>query len=755
MRRFLFALGLLVAGLHGSSLQGVPPAARIPEGLRQGSGEIDGSGALGIYPSGRFDAANCTAHVMVENDYETEASFPCGQWVLPPAYGRLLRAWAEDGVNMSPYPERFVPRDAAPGMIMEVAELAPAGRVALQGLSADNSRVVLRLLDADPLPLRAGQLPPENLRSLPAQLWEEGVLMPAGEAVGWLWDLDRRQILALGKPFSVPAGRVTQVPLSPGGGHVVAVLDRPLESQGKDEDLSIEIRTSTGKRSADLVIPTAARYYAFFYGGLEGPVELSAHTETSLLPQQRFEMREGSIEWVTAELVRRPQLEAELRLPEALLEEKLTLEVVNLATQEVAASRQLARNRSNEIFENLSADLFELRLASSLGTFTVRADLRPALDLTVQLEPEPIEVTGQVLLEGEGHSALLKFTTLRGEILEARADELGRYRLLAVASLKFVSVDLENGQAPFVDFFAKPLDASRILDFQLDAAGHRVQVTDSKTGKPVAGAFVAVSNSFPASPAAELPKAGQVPLKTVSQSVTTGEDGSALLPSLRPGKLGLRASAPGYRDPAQPAAFSIDEHDRSRTFEIQLIPQGPLATLRLEKADGSPAAGAEVALISSLDADGQVLFTGTCNTEGIASVPGDPGFLLIRHSESSSRWMPWPISGTPETVRLAPATPPLALRIENAERRAMPRAQVALWLGGRKLEGSTLSWLFRSRGSADLDGYLTLTGVPAMPIAVLAWAPSQFANARGGAFDGHAVQVSPPWPATVALQGLE
>lgn len=754
MSRFLFTLGLLVVCLQGIPIEATPPAARLPEGLRQGSGEIDGSVAIGVYPAGRFGASSCTAHVVIESDLESETSHPCGQWALPPAYGRLLRAWAEDGSNMSPYPERFIPRDAAPGMIMEVSELEPAGRVTLAGLSEEASRVVLRLLDADPLPLRAGQLPHENLRSVPAQRWEEGVLMPAGEAVGWLWDLDRQQVLALGKPFRVPAGRVTQVPISSGGGHVVAVLDRPLESHGKKEDLSIEIRTSTGKRSADLVVPTGARYYAFFYGGLEGPVELSAHTETCLLPLQRFEMPEGSIELLAAELVRRPQLEAELRLPEALLEEKLTLEVVKVATQEAVASRQLARHRSNEIFENLSADLFELRLASSLGTFTVRADLRPALDLTVQLEPEPIEVEGQVLLEDEGHPALLRFTTRRGEVLVTRADELGRYRLLAVDALKFVSVDLENGQAPFVDFFEKPLDASRILDFQLDAAGHRVTVTNSKTGKPIAGAIVAVSNSFASSPAEGLPQGGRAPLKTVAQSVTTGEDGSAMLPSLRPGKLLLRASAPGYRDPAQPAPFSIDEHDRSRIFEIQLDPQGPLSALRLQKADGSPAAGAEVALISSLDA-GQVLFTATCDTEGIAAIPGDAGYLLIRHSGSASQVMSWPPSSPPETVRLAPAAPPLALRIENAEKRAMPRAQVALWLGGRKIEGSTFSWLFRSRDSADLDGYLNLTGLPATPIAVLAWAPSQFASARGGAFDAHAVQVSPPWPATVALQGIE
>ena len=749
----LLSLGLLMACLQASPLFGTPPAARVPEGLLGGTGEIDGRGAIGIYPAGRFDAATCTAHVVVENDFESEISHPCVEWALPPAYA-LLRVWAEDGANMSPYPERFTPRDAAPGMIVEAAALAPAGRVVLRGLAEENSRVVLRLLDADPLPLRAGDHPHENLRSVPPARWEEGVLMPAGEAVGWLWDPERRQILALSKSFSVPAGRSTQAPITAGGGHVVAILARPIESPGIAEDLSLEIRTSTGKRAPDLVVPTANRYYAFFYGGLEGSLELAAHTETLLLPLQQFEIREGAIELVSADLVRRPQLEAELRLPQELQAEKLTLEVVDVATRVVVDSRQLSQHRSNEIFENLSADLFELRLASSLGTFGVRADLRPALDLTVQLEPELIEVKGQVLLEGEGHPALLKFTTTRGEILEARADDLGQYRLLTVAALRFVSVALENGQAPFVDFFEKPLVASRILDFELDAGGHKVTVLSSKTGRPIPGALVAISNSFPADPAESRPMGDKPRLKTVAQAVTTGEDGSALLPSLRPGTLGLRASAAGYRNPTEPSSYSIEKQDRSRTFEIKLDPLGPLLPLQLQKADGSPAAGAEVALVSELDSE-QVLFTATCDAEGLAQVPADAGLLLIRHPESASRWLPWPAATAPATLRLEAAAPPLVLRIENAERRPLPRAEVALWLGGRKVQGSLLSWLFRTRNSADPDGYLHLHGVPAAPLAALAWAPAQLANARNGAFDAQAVSVNPPFPATVVLQGFE
>ena len=81
MSRVLSTLGLLVACLHASPVSG-EPATRIPESLR-GGGEIDGRGAIAVFPGGGFDAASCTAHVVIENDFEAEASYPCGKWVLP------------------------------------------------------------------------------------------------------------------------------------------------------------------------------------------------------------------------------------------------------------------------------------------------------------------------------------------------------------------------------------------------------------------------------------------------------------------------------------------------------------------------------------------------------------------------------------------------------------------------------------------------------------------------------------------------
>lgn len=146
------------------------------------AGEIDGQGALAVVPRNVNPGTECRAYVAVESEPETEGILPCGEYSLPPAYGRMLRAWVEEGDAMSPFHERFVPRDSAPGTVIEVAPPAPAGRVFLPGQGSAPG-IALRLLDADPMPLRAGRLPPENLRSLPAERWPEGALMPAGSAV--------------------------------------------------------------------------------------------------------------------------------------------------------------------------------------------------------------------------------------------------------------------------------------------------------------------------------------------------------------------------------------------------------------------------------------------------------------------------------------------------------------------------------------------------------------------------------------------
>lgn len=363
-----------------------PAAADSRDGA---AGEIDGQGALAVLPRDGVYGESCRAHVAFEDEPESEAILRCGEYALPPAYGRMVRAWIEEGDAMSPYVERFVPRVEAPGSVTLVAPPAPAGRVILAGLDAGPG-IALRLLDADPLPLRAGRLPPENLRSLSGDRWQEGALMPAGEAVAWLWDADAREIVALSRPFAVVAGAaVTPSLRMPGSGsELLAELIRDPDSIGEqDQEVAVELMLDGKPRKPDLIVPTPFKVYAFFFDLGSGPAELAAQTSSSLLPLQRLGLESGKIQRISAKLLRRPELEVELLLPTVLQQIPATLEIVRLAGAKILESRLLSRSGRRQYFEGMPADLLEVRLVTRLGSAGERVDMSGALDASVRLEP--------------------------------------------------------------------------------------------------------------------------------------------------------------------------------------------------------------------------------------------------------------------------------------------------------------------------------------------------------------------------------
>lgn len=721
-------------------------------------GEIDGQGAVVVVPRDGAFGAGCRAHVIFEGEPESEAVFPCGEYFLPPAHGRMLRAWAEQGDAMSPHPERFVPRDSPPGTLMTVTPFAPAGRVVL-AIPDAGPGIALRLLDADPLPLRAGRLPPELLRSLTPDRWQEGALMPAGHAVAWLWDVAAREVIALSRPFEVAAGKAVAPHLTvPGrGSQLIAELIRTPESGYEhDEEMAIELELGGKTRKPDLVVPTTFKVYAFFFDLEIGEAGLKAETPSTLLPLQRLALEAGRIHRLSAQLVRRPELEVELGLPPELLEERPTLEVFRVADLKQLESRRLTRNSRREIFENLPADLLAVQLVTTLGTFVERVDMSDALDASVRIEPRIIAISGTVYLEDEGHPARLIFKTAKGEDLEVFTDPAGSYQLLALESLKFVEVEPEGGASPHVDFFQKPLDSSRTLDFRLEAKDFRVKVLARESRRPIAGARVALRNSFPAEvPEGEKPPSGLPPQKILSQSVTTDDTGEALLPQLRAGDLELKASAIGYRRSPKPTRFQVEEADREKVFELLLDPEGPAAALILERPDGSPADGAEIILVADLAA-GQPVHSAKADRSGRAEIPRQPGFLLVRHPEAASQVFPWPPqdeSGSPS--RLAPSAEVLVLKVEDGAGRPAAGAHLAIWLEGRKLSGPVLAFLSRSRDSADQDGFARLTNLPRSPILVLAWAKRQSDTASRGELDQQATRVDYPWPIPSFVQIID
>lgn len=759
MRPRRIVLGTL-AGLLGGLFSGVIAEPGIPPSLADQPGEIDGRGAVALFVKDGSAIQGCRVHVAVESEPEIESAFPCAEWFVPPSYGVMLRAWIEGDGLMSPDPERFIPRDVAPGMMIPAGLFGPAGRVVLPG-QAPQEGVVLRLLDADPLPLRVRKLPAETRRSVPPETWEEGVQMPAGKAVGWLWDSRNREILAVSREFPVTPGVAERVPLEwpTQRGHVAAVLSRARESleSAEDEEVKIELRSGGKQRPPDLLVPSAFRVYAFWYDLEPGPAELMAETPTALLPLQRFELREGRVERVAAELVRRPELEIEIRLPAGLEEEELLLEVMRVSDREIVAFEALKPGTRRLLFGDLPADRLEVRLLTSLGVFGERVDLSAAQDASVVLEPEIVAVSGRVSFENEGHPAKITFTSVAGNPIETRADDAGSYQALGLEPLRFVEVDLENGQPLHRDFFEKPLDRSQLLDFPLEPSLFEVKVRDARTGKPIHGAQVALRHSYLGEAAGPgLPGLGADPgalRKILSQAVATGKEGTALLPPLRPGDLELRASAPGYARGPRPATFVVAETSQPRTFELALEPEGPPAELALSLPDGRPASGAELLLVADLR-DGGPVFDGKTDAGGMASVPAQPaGYLLVRHPEAAAQVLAWPSAVA--AVRLVPPAAALRIRVENSESRPIPGAQLALWIDGHRLSGGLLAWLGRGRPGADGDGFLQLENLPPAALRAVAWSPRQGRQGLAGELDPLSVTVDYPWPDPVVLRGVE
>jgi hypothetical protein len=248
-----------------------------------------------------------------------------------------------------------------------------------------------------------------------------------------------------------------------------------------------------------------------------------------------------------------------------------------------------------------------------------------------------------------------------------------------------------------------------------------------------------------------------VPEKTILQQAVTDGEGQARLPPLRQGHLELRAAAEGYRDLMEPVHAEILDEETSQTFQVFLEPLGERITLHLKRPDGQPAAGAEVLLMENLET-GRGLFSTRTDTDGSALIPRQPAgaLLLGKHPDAAFLIREWRPSDndTELTWDLRPASERnLALKLTDkwgAE--AAARAELALWIEGKRLVGRTLAWLTNSRPLADSNGFWIGTNLPRTGVSVVAWSPTLRPDAQRGELDALATEVAFPWPETVEIQ---
>jgi hypothetical protein len=779
MRNLLHVSGLTLCLWFqlGSAAWSGPPSRYMPEG----SGVVNGQSSVVVLPrrydsvsdsSDYLDPAGLEVHLTNVDDPDEELAFPAGSWFQPP-HGRY-RVWLQGGWRMTPFSADLrYSGQAAEEYITFGLPVGEAGRVTLPAAVDADSNLDLHLLYAGSY-LEEGLTRWEVSPRRPTTEMEAGVLLPAGNAVGLLWNRKSHTYVALSRPFKVRAGVTVEAPLAkPGAGAdlVVQVERRLVADKAADLAVQLVLKQAGAEREPDLAVFTADKVYAFWYGLEPGPAELTGESERDFLEPRQIDLLAGKIERVAAELKARPALEVQLDLPVALRHEKLALEVRRSATGEILEHRsleELAPPLAPPLapqyrFERLPPAPLEVELQTGAGSFSRQVDLSSGEDGFLLLKPELITVSGTVYHGDEGHRATLTFANA-ARTIEARSGDDGRYEAVFLDPVQTVSIALDGVEsAPYFDFFRPAIAQSKELDFHLPDGDFRVNVLDAVTGEGIPRAAVEIRNTFfqerdrdeEGAPRRTSTDKNE---RAVFQTATADETGMARLPPLREGTLEIQASAKGYSAMREALKVQILDAGAEQVVEVKLEPAGETVSLRLRLPNGTPAAGAELLLVDSLGA-GNRLFSARSDGQGLARVPlHQPGFLLIKHPATAflvRDWRPSEEDGELEWVLSPAADRPLRVMVKNASGEGVvARADLVLWVDGRRLSGAALAWLAGSIPTADSSGVWIGRNLPRAAMNILAWNPRMPA-AGAGPPDSEAMAVAYPWADVVEIRAAE
>lgn len=754
----LAALCLVVAPVGGSARG---DELRMPD---PAEGALAGRAALSFWPQelgiagSLLDPSGMTVHLVPLSDLDRELVFPCGEWILPEA-GKY-RFWLEGAGWISAAHGIFsysAPPFQGRGSIA-VRDVVPAGRVVLgRGVTVGPDDEI-RLLHVESHN-RLASPQPEMSRRLRGQPPADGVAMPAGQVVAAVYDRAGAEYRWVSQPFDVPAAGVGVAPARGPGERtdVLAVLDRPKAALSFEEyDVQPTLNVDGGGPvSPAVLVATAERLYAIWYG-IEGRLgELTVESPSVHLPAVQIPLRAGRVESYRGSLAPLPSLTVHLDLPPELsLGEEPGVELSTFPERRRLRRHALQPGDRRIEFDRVPAGVLEIALDLPPWRFMERVDLADGLDREVAIRPRAVRVSGTVYRGDDPHEATVTFKYWTGEkyLHRVETDEAGHYETRLYKPSMLAWVELRGADLrPWVEILGESFEQDTVLDFHLPGNRWGVRVSDLDTGEPLAGAEVRyVSHRG----------VGKEALGKEVGKVETDAAGSAALPPLAPGEIWVTASAEGYQTP-EFLKLPVAEEDTGRDIEIALQREEPDSSSRLTLtlSDGQPASGAELIAVVHLGL-AEPSWVGTADGAGTIELPGrlSDQVLLIRHPAAGVLVRTWTGASTEpgEDWTLPAAAPPLTVRLHRSWGGPAPWSQVALQLGDVLLVGSLLQRTLGS-SSADASGMWHASGLPAVgTVTFVAWLPAEDVPRDPVALlASFGTRISYPWNGTVEIEAIK
>ena len=681
---------------------------------------------------------------------ETQLFFPCGAPFELPTGG--FYAWVEGPGKLS---QRVVFHGPGPDDSFSPHRefrytVGPAGTVTFSSefRSAFPEDAEIRLLGLD-AHRRGGTYSNEFAKTRPIVDSDDDVQMPTGSVIVAVVDPKTSRYLHVSKPVPIREGKSAAIPFETN--NTPSLVVRLERSQALveeiNDDVTLHLKNSSGALVApDVVVPAMARVYAVWYGLEPGTAAIKLESKKYWLPEAIVSLAPDTVVSFAATLQATATLDLTLLLPDELNGQPTSVTIARNG-EEISTVALEPSFPAEASIHGLPRSNISIAVIVGPWQFKAETDLTPG-DGSFLLAPDAVRIHGEVTVDGDPAAASVGFLTNRSSrteevAAESMTDEYGEFTAVVfseqVQPVALVSIGDREPLWWWIE--AMPLRDGDRLVIEIEGRPMDLRIVDATSGEGITEATVAY---------------GWEGTGGGGRQTNADDQGKVSLPPIPAERLKVFVRAPGYRQSQR--TIDLRNNDETREVEIPLQREPEENSIAILLEDGSPAAGAEIALVPSEGALPRSIKT--ADNEGRFTIePGRPDEIYaIRHRQGgTSIGRVSGITGSRE-ISLSAGGNSLRIRVVEPGGSPVPYAQIALWMNGLRIQGGFLAWLAGGADAADRNGEWTLHNIPPHAVELLAWQLSEdqerLQALSNGEMDYRRQSFRPPWNEQQVLEAV-